>query len=639
MADPASALRTDQDWATWLRETALGTGPDQAGAAARSVNSALPGLWDSLGWLARRYGVAVDRLATTKADSQTDWASRRIAVSAETGSGVSDHLLLHELAHVLLHDRGVLSLGADTSACRGLPKVEADSVACVVATWLGLDTSGYTWPYTASWAGSDPRAQPERAVLAATTRITNAAGIIISHLEVALFGRQPRWVLALPTQVPGPQPERLTQDPHRRPLELSRGNDDPLRAEILSVLQAAEQFYLGNLDRSWVGPYLSGRGFDKDIVQRWRIGFAPGGWTALTDHLRDLGHRDELIQSSGLARVSSRGTLIDHFRNRVMLPSRDGSGVIVGFIGRAHPKARSDVPKYLNSPETAVYSKGEVLFGLGESRRQLVAGAMPVIVEGPFDAIAVSVADPGAYAGLAPCGTALTTLQVTALAQVVDLADAVVLVALDGDRAGRDAALRSHRMLNAAASRPAVAKLPAGQDPADILQAEGPAALRSTLERFEPLAQLVIDAHLDSWEPKLRDAEGRLAALRSVAVVIAGTLPESTAESIRAVTGGRPIQTLDERMRPLVNSELAQIASLLPISPISQIARAADRLNLEYSDVLAAVANVRMPLSPSSLANADFPEIRRGQAVQSERAPPSRRTPRAVSSRGRRSGR
>jgi DNA primase len=106
-----------------------------------------------------------------------------------------------------------------------------------------------------------------------------------------------------------------------------------------------------------VPAYLRSRGLSDEVMGEWHIGYAPRGWTTLTDYLRSRGHGDEAIQAAGLARISSRGTLIDHFRDRVMLPFHDEHGTLAGFIGRAHPGADPAVPKYLNSPETSTYKK------------------------------------------------------------------------------------------------------------------------------------------------------------------------------------------------------------------------------------------------------------------------------------------
>ena len=322
-----------------------------------------------------------------------------------------------------------------------------------------MDTSAYSWPYVASWAGSDPRARPEETIRATGERVTAAATVIAAHLDVALF--------ATPSLEAAPAPA-LTEEAARGneagpelaatariPVASGRQDAEIARAAALDwpaadlgrVLLDAERFYVGHLKRSWVPSYLAARGLNPATVTQWHVGYAPAGWTALIRHLRNLGHDDAVIEAAGLARRSSRGTLIDHFRDRVMLAIRDERGMIAGFIGRAHPKAGPAVPKYLNSPETAAYTKGDLLFGLHEARERLARGAVPVIVEGPFDAIAVTAADPERYAGLAPCGTALTGRQVTALGRAIDLGQTGVLVALDGDRAGREAAIKAYARL------------------------------------------------------------------------------------------------------------------------------------------------------------------------------------------------
>jgi hypothetical protein len=266
--------------------------------------------------------------------------------------------------------------------------------------------------------------------------------------------------------------------------------------------------------------------------------------------------------------------------------------VIAGFTGRAGPSAGPKVPRYLNSPRTAAYVKGDLLFGLHEARAGLARGAVPVIVEGPFDAIAVTLADPRRYAGLAPCGTALTTAQVAALASACDLGEAGVLVALDGDRAGREAAVRAYGVLSAVTGNPVAVMLPSGRDPADILQADGAAALGAVfVQRAEPLARVVIDAHLDQWSARLGEAEGQLGALRSAASLIASMLPPGTADQVLSVTGGRRLEPVGDDLRPVAHPELPQVARMLPVGAACQVTRVAERLGTDLSDVTAEVAN------------------------------------------------
>lgn len=360
----------------------------------------------------------------------------------------------------------------------------------------------------------------------------------------------------------------------------------------------AERFYGAGLSNSWVPGYLETRCLGRAAVDLWRIGYAPGGWTALISYLRRLGYDDSLIEAAGLARRSSRGTLIDHFRDRVMLAVRSEQGMIAGFIGRAHPEAGTTVPKYLNSPETPVYRKGNLLLGLCEARSHLARGVLPVIVEGPFDAIAVSTADPRRYAGLAPCGTALTSRQVAALASVADLRRTGILVALDSDRAGYQGIMKAHELLLAHTRKTTAVILADGRDPAEILQPEGPLALCGALQHAEPLARVVIDAHIDRWGRRLDHAEGRLGAMRSTAGLIAHTLPAGTIAEIQRITGGRTLMTLDEELRHIPNPELPTIARLLPADAAGQIVLVADRTGCDCSEVIAEVVNSAAGATP-----------------------------------------
>lgn len=636
------SLRSGDDWAALLRQAATHREFDVADASADAASpetmappgpltgsGVLPGLWDALGWLARRHGFTVGQATGEAGDSATDWISRRITVSPAADHAGASQLLLHELGHVLLHGTTGHPQDASTTGCRGIRKLEADSVAFVVITRLGMDAGVRSWPFISSWAGSDPRARPEATALATATRVAGAARTIIDHLDVALFGRAPD------------RPQRLSPSAgvHLRTETVAPVSALPA-GQIGRVLADAEQFYLICRDRSWVPRYLAGRGVTPETIQLWRIGYAPAKWTALIDHLHAQGHSHELIQAAGLARRSSRGTLIDHFRDRVMIAIRDKDGTVSGFIGRASPTARPDVPKYLNTPETALYTKGHLLFGLHENRRALAHGAVPVIVEGPFDAIAISAASAGRYAGLAPCGTALTRQQVTALARFTDLGDRLVLVALDADRAGQAAAVKSYRLLSGVTTKLAAVALPAGRDPADVLQLHGPAALASMLQhRSEPLARIVIDAHLDSHAAQLDHAEGQLNALRDAASHVASTLPVEVAQEVVAIMDGQQVMTTDKHMRPIAHPELASIALVLPAGSICQIVRIAERLGVEYSEVTAAVANAVIsnasrPASgrPARRSLRDFPHAPHA-LPKAERGPPTPRPRPAATSR------
>jgi DNA primase len=565
-----------------------------------------PGLWDCLCWLARREGFAVERAPGCPDDGTTLWAARRIRVLPGLTGSEAVWALAHQLGHVLLHNAAAALPGSTTSGCQGVRRAEADSVAFIVCARHGVRVEhAFASPQT--WAGSDPRAQPGVAILAAGERIASAAVRITRYLDHHLLGSTAD--LAVPAQAEPITPTTAATAPASSP-------EPDVRIE--SILLDAEQFYVGQLASSWVPAYLRKRGIIPAVTGEWRIGYAPRGWTALTSYLRDRGHPDDAIQAAGLARVSSRGTLIDQFRDRVMLPVHDEHGKLAGFIGRARPGAGPDIPKYLNSPATSTYQKGDLLFGLYHARGHLARGATPVIVEGPFDAIAVTLADPGHYAGLAPCGTALTSRQAAALGCTADLRRTGILVAFDDDAAGRKAAVRAHGVLRAVSDRLQSVAL-SGRDPAEILETDGAPALRAILRnRAQPLSAVVIDAHIAPWERRLHDPEGPLLAMRSVATVIVGLLPPETAEAIRRITRNKALITFDERMLPVMNPELPEIARALPADTAYQITRTAERLGFtDYSDVLAEVANAAIRRAtcpkgvqhdmPPRLAGTNFP--------------------------------
>jgi DNA primase catalytic core len=590
-----------------------------APAAIPSPGETPPALWACLCWLARREGFAVERERGCPADGTTLWAARRIRVLADLANDQAAWALAHQLGHVLLHNAVAHPPGATTSGCQGMRKAEADSVAFVIFVRYGVEVE-HTFSSPRIWAGSDPRAQPAATVLAVGERITRAATRIsrlldhyLSDVGLAAAAEAETTAVASENDAGTRPAAHLITEPADAPA--SPPEPGP---RISRVLHDAEEFYADRLAKSWVPAYLRKRGISAAAMGEWHIGYAPRGWTTLTDHLRRRGHEDDAIQAAGLARISSRGTLIDHFRDRVMLPVHDEHGRLAGFIGRAWPGADPSVPKYLNSPETSTYKKGDLLFGLHHARNHLARGARPVLVEGPFDAIAVTLADPSRYAGLAPCGTALTSRQAAALARVGHLERTGILVAFDDDAAGRKAAIRAYGTLRAVSDRLQSVVL-SGKDPAEVLETEGAAALRAILRgQVRPLSGVVIGAHLDQWERKLQDAAGPLLAMRSAAIIIADLLPIDTARTIRQITADKELMTLDEDMNPVVNAELLEIARAIPADAAYQTIQVAERLGFtEYSDILAEVANavIRKAVRPDSrprdgpldLARSSFP--------------------------------
>lgn len=323
---------------------------------------------------------------------------------------------------------------------------------------------------------------------------------------------------------PGRQPEQLLLPPARP--------DEAGERAIARLNMFALGFFRAQVAPSWVPGYLEDRGIAAGTQRQWHIGYAPAGRDTLTCHLRALRFPDTLIEASGVSRRSQHGDLADAFRDRVILPIRLSDGTVAGFIGRAAEHARPGVPKYINSAHTSMYDKGTVLFGLWEALRSLAAGAQPVIVEGPFDAIAVTTACCGRFTGVAPCGTALTDRQLTTLSQMVDLRERGVLVAFDSDRAGLRAAVRSYHLLRPFTDKTTVALLSPGRDPAQILKESGTSALREMLSHVRPLADLVIDAEVAKWSRWLTHPEGQINALRAAAPIVAAMPPQHVARQV-----------------------------------------------------------------------------------------------------------
>ncbi|RAY16293.1 hypothetical protein DPM19_05215 [Actinomadura craniellae] len=452
--------------------------------------------------------------------------------------------LAHQLAHLLRRgDR----LDPREDFCHGTRRVEADSVAYLALAHLGLDTAHLVFPPVASWAGHGARSP--QSVRQAGDRILRTA----SHLRRRFSppGEAPPGG----EQEPGrrrrtghgpPRPPRTgerrapdrpatpawpaanarpTADaPHavRQPLgnEDERTGPPPARpADLVAAHQAAHRFFRTQLPGSWVPAYLSGRGFDQDVQRSWQLGYAPRAWRALTDHLRALGHSDRTILAAGLARRTGAGALFDAFRDRLMFALRAADGTVTGFLGRLPDGAEG--PKYLNSPHTPLFRKSDLLFGLHETRDRLAAGARPVIVEGPLDAIAVNIAEPARHAALAPCGTVLTAAQLTALGGCTDLDATGVLLALDGDAAGHAGMIRTWLALGSLAGPLDAVVLQRGHDPADLLRAGGPAAVRAALRAPVPLPDLVVDACVDRYGGSLEFAEQKLTAVRAATALIA----------------------------------------------------------------------------------------------------------------------
>jgi DNA primase catalytic core len=279
---------------------------------------------------------------------------------------------------------------------------------------------------------------------------------------------------------------------------------------LAAVNELALAYYQDRYRGSWAQPYLAER-FGADIADDpdVRPGYAPAGWTTLVTHLHRHGVSDDELLATGLAVMASTGRLIDRFRDRAVFPIVHDQQVL-GFVGRRHPDA-TDLdhtgPKYLNTAETLLFHKRAQLFVPGA--RHLDAGGVPVVVEGPVDAIAVTRASHGRYVGVAPLGTNLTSEQATQLRGYgVD-----PIIATDADVAGHVAAQRDYWILTPQLLQPRYAALPDGSDPAELVASGSSPHLVDALEQARPLASVLIDERLANLPP----VEAALAAAPVIA--------------------------------------------------------------------------------------------------------------------------
>ena len=315
------------------------------------------------------------------------------------------------------------------------------------------------------------------------------------------------------------------------------------RERLVHLNQQAAGFFTSNYAASWASRNVADRiGDDLADDTRFSPGYAPAGFTGLVDHMRRRGASTDELVAAGLAKHASNGRVIDVFRDRLMLPIYGPTGDIHGFIGRRNPTiAQNDPyagPKYLNTRETDLFTKGAQLFGLHEGRDALANGATPVLVEGPLDAIAVTVATGGTHVGVAPLGTAFTDPQADQLTRYIGADRPGITVATDADRAGQQAAARAYWQLTARGDNPRHLIMGEGSDPAQMLEIGGREAVRDALAETQPLATSLIDARLAGYTDahEMVTADNLAATIRGAASIIGALPPEHWLDHIDHVT-------------------------------------------------------------------------------------------------------
>lgn len=298
------------------------------------------------------------------------------------------------------------------------------------------------------------------------------------------------------------------------------------RARILAANQAAADFYISQLKSPEAEParkFLGERGFNISAAERFGIGFAPRGG-ALGKTLTSLGYTEDELVTAGLLGRGDRGDVYDRFRGRLIWPIRDATGATLGFGARKLLDDDSG-PKYLNTPETPVYHKSQVLYGLDLAKRDISRGRQVVVVEGYTDVMACHLA--GVTTAVATCGTAFGVDHIKLVRRMigdVENADTTgtgeVIFTFDPDEAGQKAASKAFAEEHRFAAQTFVAVAPDGLDPCDLRLHRGDDAVRRLITTRRPLFEFKIRRELASHD--LETVEGRVGALRAAAPVVAG---------------------------------------------------------------------------------------------------------------------
>jgi DNA primase len=311
-------------------------------------------------------------------------------------------------------------------------------------------------------------------------------------------------------------------------LRYEEGNFTPApagnRSRLIAANALAAKFYQDQLNTSPTAAHarelMTKRGFDKGACERFGVGYAPDEWDGLTKFLRTEGFTIDELETAGLSKMGQRGP-IDKFRNRLTWPIRDISGDVVGFGARKLASDEEDQgPKYLNTSETPIYKKSQVLYGLDMAKKEIAKKRQVVIVEGYTDVMAAQLA--GITTAVATCGTAFGADHIRIIRRLLMDDDAFrgeVIFTFDGDAAGQKAALRAFSEDQKFVTQTFVAVEPDGLDPCDLRQQKGDLALRDLIAKRVPLFEFAIKTELGLH--KLDSAEGRVNALNATAPLVA----------------------------------------------------------------------------------------------------------------------
>ncbi|HZC51436.1 MAG TPA: DNA primase [Mycobacterium sp.] len=326
------------------------------------------------------------------------------------------------------------------------------------------------------------------------------------------------------------------------------------RSRLIAANAAAAEFYAAALDSDEAAParqYLTERNFDAEAARRFGCGFAPSGWDSLTKHLQRKGFEFKELEAAGLSRQGRRGPM-DRFHRRLLWPIRTSAGEVIGFGAR---RLFDDDPmeaKYINTPETQLYKKSSVMFGLDLAKRDIAKGHQAVVVEGYTDVMAMHLS--GVATAVASCGTAFGDEHLAMLRRLMmddSFFRGELIYVFDGDEAGKAAALKAFDGEQNLAGQSFVAVAPDGMDPCDLRLKSGDGALRDLVARRTPLFEFAIRSAIAEMD--LDSAEGRVAALRRCVPMVGRikdpTLRDEYARQLAGWVGWDDVAQLIDRVR------------------------------------------------------------------------------------------
>ena len=384
------------------------------------------------------------------------------------------------------------------------------------------------------------------------------------------------------------------------------------RSRLVAANTAASIFYQEQLQLPAAQhgrDFLTKRGFDRDAAKNFNVGYAPDEWDGLYKNLKGKGFTDEELNLAGLVKEGSKG-MIDRYRNRLIWPVKDISGDVVGFGARKLASDEVDTgPKYLNSPETPVYKKNQILYGLDMAKKEIAKSRQVVIVEGYTDVMAAHLS--GVITAVATCGTAFGDEHIRIIRRLLMDADAFrgeVIFTFDGDAAGQKAALRAFEDDQKFVAQTFVAVEPNGMDPCELRQAHGDDAVRNLVARRVPLFEFAIKSVIANYD--ITAAEGRVNALNQVAPLI-GKIRDASLrpEYVRLLAGwlGMEVDIVSKAVKVSGKSEQPQNDKRINLTdPVLILEREVLKIKLQLPEL----AHSWVDLEPAAFSFALYADLR-----------------------------